>query len=1124
MKTVMVLHYQKSEGLLRLVIPGRPDPRECHSVASLKYLGKWIKACVFLVSLAPFAMFAQVSGGAFRGEVRDASNAVVPHAIIRVRSLESGTTVIDETNGEGLYNTPTLVPGSYTLAATKMGFQDTVVGPVILNVSQIVRVDFALVVGASTQSIQVEASGAQLLAVESADVSQVIVSKQVSEIPLNGRAWQQLITLSAGVNPGAPGESGSPNSVDVNGQRSKSNLFLVDGISTTSSAQGRGDSFNVPLEAVREFSVQAGAYSAEYGNVAGGVINLQSKSGTNSWHGSLFEFLRNDAFDAADFFSNATAQPKNSLHYNQFGGAIGGPIRRDRTFIFADYQGTVTHGASPMITTVPIAAERQGNFSGLLSLNGAIVPIYNPFGASIIRTPFAGNQIPASLIDPAAAAITALLPLPNQFGANGQSLAFNNYAVTPSATVNFHAFDVRIDHQFSPGNVIFARDSFQHTNSNSPSIFGEPLGGTILGAGPTSTGAQNAGIGHFWQINPSFTNEFRIGLNRETTALTQADYGRNLAQQFGIPGVNFSPQTSGLPAIAVAGLFSVGDSLLTPLYLASTDWNISEKLVGIKGRHILRFGFDYQHELGSTGYLVYGRGYYTYLNLTTSSVVGTPGGNAFASFLTGAPYEVLRDTFAPGLIGLISSRVGFYAQDDIKLAPSLTVNIGARYDLMPYPHEMHNRLSNFDPATGTMVLAGANAPANLVRTDYHDIAPRIGLAWAPGAGSTVVRAGYGIGFVDPLGGEGALNSNEFNLPFYYVNTVVQFPFTQQAETLGKGLPSLVVPSPETPNGNQRYIDPTERNPYSQTWSLGVQRAIARSLMGEIDYVGTSGVGLLTATDINAAAPGATNPVPRQPYGPSLSEIRELSDSAHSIYHGLQAKIEQRFARGLYFLGSYTWSKAIDNQSNGTDTAIAGGQYPQDPWNSHLDRGLSSFDIPQRFVASFVWELPLGRGRAFGRRLPGPVNGLVSGWQISGVLTAQSGSPFSVLMSCADVNAQGNNCRPNRIAGGAMPAGQQSIAEWFDRAAFVIPATAAYGNAGRNILYGPGMENLDVGLSRSFRWNENDARRVQIRGEFFNSLNHTNFGLPVNSIDSPSFGSVIAASPGREIQLGARVEF
>ncbi|HEY3826103.1 MAG TPA: TonB-dependent receptor [Bryobacteraceae bacterium] len=1074
-----------------------------------------------LALFAATAIVAQVSGGAFRGEVRDESNAVVPAAQVVIRSLDTGETVVTESNGEGLFSTPTLIPGRYSLQASKDRFKETVFGPVTLPVSRIVRVDLVLAVGARAESVQVEASGEQLLGTESADLAQIIVGKQVSEIPLNGRQWQQLITLSAGVTPGAPGETGSPNAVNIDGQRSKANLYLVDGISTTSSAQGRGNGFNIPLEDVREFSIQAGAYSAEYGDVAGGVVNLQSKSGTNEWHGSLFEFLRNDRFDAADFFSNATGQPKNSLRYNQFGGSVGGPIRRNKTFLFADYQGTITHGATPMITSVPTAAERQGDFSGLIGTGGAVVPIYNPFGASLVRPPFPGNIIPPSLIDPASARLTALLPQPNQAGA----LLFNNYAVTPSATSNFEAFDIRIDHQFSPGNSLFARESFQNTNAVLPSIFGNTLGGNLLGAGPEASGNQNAGIGHSWQISPSLINEVRIGLNRETTALTQADYGRNLATQNGISGVNLSPQTSGLPAIAVSGLFNIGGSLLTPLTLDTTAWNVSEKISWVKGRNIWRFGFDYQHELGSTGYLVYGRGYYTFLNLTTSSAVGAPGGNAFASFLTGAPYEVLHDEFPAGLVGLIADRWGFYAQDDIRLTPRLTVNIGARYDVMPYPHEMHNRLSNFDPATGTMLLAGVNTSPNLVNTDFGNVAPRVGLAWTPGRGdSTVLRAGYGIGFVDPLGGAGVLNSNEFSLPFYYLNTFTQFPFTAQTYTLSNGLPALTIPPPSAPNGNQRYVDPAERNPYSQTWSFNIQRAIGSSLMADLGYVGTSGVGLLTASNINAAPPGATNPVLRQPYGSALGAVLELSDSAHSIYHALQAKVEKRFSRGVYFLASYTWSKAIDDQSNGTDMAVAAGQYPQNPLNASLDRGLSSFDVPRRFTGSLVWEIPFGHGRAWASRLPGALDAVVGGWQLSGIFVAQSGSPFSVLMSCADVNAQGNNCRPNRLANGALPAGQQSIAGWFDTAAFAIPSTPAYGNAGRNILFGPALRNLDLGLSRTFPWGSSERRRIQVRAEFFNALNHTNFSLPVNSIDSPAFGSITSSAPGREIQLGARMEF
>src|ERR1700733_1834658 len=336
-----------------------PKIRRSQVTGRLSIAGKVVAIGALIFGIAN----AETSGGVFRGEVRDPASAIVPQAKIVIRSNETGTEVIAESNGDGLYITPTIIPGSYTLSATKPGFETEVFGPVILEVNQTVRVDFALNIGAASESVQVEASGAQLLSTESADVSQVIVSKEVSEIPLNGRTWQQLIDLSAGVNPGAPGESGSPNPVNINGQRDKANLYLVDGISTTSSAEGRGNDFNIPLEDVREFSVQAGAYSAEYGNVAGGVINLQSKSGTGNWHGSAFEFFRNDAMDAANFFSNATGQPKNPLRYNQFGGSVGGPLRRDKTFLFADYQGTLTHAGPPQIASLPVASQRLGDFS-----------------------------------------------------------------------------------------------------------------------------------------------------------------------------------------------------------------------------------------------------------------------------------------------------------------------------------------------------------------------------------------------------------------------------------------------------------------------------------------------------------------------------------------------------------------------------------------------------------------------------------------------------------------------------------------------------------------------------------------------------------------------------------------
>ena len=1062
---------------------------------------------------------AQTSGGVFRGEVRDPSSAIVPHASIVIRSNEAGTRTVAESNGDGLYVTPTLIPGSYTLSAVKPGFETEVFGPVTLEVNQTVRVDFGLNIGAASDSVQVEASGTQLLSTESGEISQVVVGKQVAEIPLNGRGWQQLINLSAGVNPGAPGRVGIAESREYQrttdeGEPVSGGWSLDDFVDPRARQRlqhpFRGcsrvlGSGRCVLGRVRQRGGRSHQPAVEIGHEQLARVAVRVLSQRRSGRGGFL------------FEPDRPAEERAALQPVRWIFGRPDPAQQD---VFLRRLSGNRH--AQCATNADERSFERTAVGEFFRTRGVPI-IYDPFSAGFARTQFANNTIPASLLDPAAVKITALLPQPNQFDGAGNPLPFNNYAVTRMDTSNVESFDVRLDHQFSEKHNIFARESFQNTSSIVPSLFGPPLGGTILGAGGTSARNQNAGIGYTYTISPTLINELRLGLNRQTTSLTQEDYGQNLAQQFGIPGVNTSPQTSGLSNLNVAGLFDIGGSLLTPLRLATTDWNFTEKITWIKGRHVIRLGFDYQHEMGSSGYLVYGRGLYTFLNLSTSSLIGKPGGNAFASFLVGAPYQILRDQFPPGLVGLLSYRTGFFAQDDIKVSAKLTVNLGARYDIMPYPREMHNRLSNFDPATGTMLIAGANTSQRLVNTDYKDLAPRVGLAYSP-SDKTVIRAGYGIGFIDPLGAAGALNSNQFNVPFYNLGNITEFPFLPPTYTLSSNLPGLVMPSPNAPTGNQRYIVPTDGNQYSQTWSFSVQRAINPALMFEVAYVGTSGNRLLAASNINAALPGATDPTKRQPYGPALGEIRELSNSAHSIYHGLQAKIEKRFSRGLYFLGSYTWSKSIDNQSNGTDNVIASGQYPQDPLNTSLDRGLSSFDRPHVFVGSVVWEIPFGRGSAERSRARELVDGVLGGWQVSGILSAQSGAPFSVLMSCADINAQGNNCRPNRLASGALPSDQRSIQQWFDTAAFAIPSTHEYGNAGRDILRAPGVNNIDLALSKSFPWGRVETRRLQIRSEFFNTLNHTNLGVPVNSIDSPAFGSITAAAPGREIQLGARLEF
>jgi hypothetical protein len=424
-----------------------------------------------------------------------------------------------------------------------------------------------------------------------------------------------------------------------------------------------------------------------------------------------------------------------------------------------------------------------------------------------------------------------------------------------------------------------------------------------------------------------------------------------------------------------------------------------------------------------------------------------------------------------------------------------------------------------------MLIARQNTGELLRDTYYKDLAPRIGLAFSPGRSlKTVIRAGYGIGFVDPLGSASVLSSNEFNIPFYFRDNITQFPFTAPTYKLSSLLPNLVIPPPTSPKGDQRYLAPKDRNQYSQTWSFGIQRAMSSSLMVETAYVGTSGNRLLMTTNINAAPPGSTDPVARRPFGSALGEIREFTNSAHSIYHGLQTKVEKRYSNGLYFLGSYTLSKSLDNQSNVTDDSAASGQYPQNPNNWGLDRGLSSFDRTHRFAGSAVWEIPFGRSKHGESSAPTIASAVLGGWQLSGILAAQTGSPFTVLMSCATINAEGNDCRPNRLSSGELAPDQRSISHWFGQTAFVIPSPQAYGNEGRNILRGPGSTNIDLALSKSFRWGSIETRRVQVRSEFFNSLNRANFDLPVHTMDSPARGTITSAASGRVIQLGARLEF
>lgn len=1068
---------------------------------------------LLLLSLA-FVVFnatlqAQSAGGVFRGLVKDQSGSVVPQAKIVIRSVATGVTVVTESSFEGLYVTPTLNPGQYTLTVEKAGFKRELLGPATLSVGQTVGADFLLVPGSTSESIEVRASSQQLVQTETSELSQVVASEQLSQLPLNGRVWQNLIGLSAGVNPGSPGQTGSPNPFNVNGQRDKGNLIRADGISVTPSGSGRGNGFGPPLDAIQEFSVQTNGFSAEYGNVTGGVVNLQFKSGTNNLHGSLFEFLRNDKLDATNFFSNATNQPKTPLRYNQFGGSLGGPIHKNKTFFFVDYQGTPTRNGIPQISTVPTAAERRGDFSKSRDASGNVPPIFDPSTGDQFQSGGVRNVIPQGNINAAAQKLLNQLPLPNQFDASGSPLLVNNYATATTNANTVHAFDVRLDHQFSEKQLLFGRYSFNNSNATTPCLFGPVLGGPPVECGSLATRGQNMVVGYTSILRPTLINEFRAGLNRGVGNLRQA--------------------VGELPNFSV-GALNFGGTVVAPLQTKANDWEFSDHLSWVKGRHNIKIGFDFAREFSDIFFLVYPTGFQLYLPLTTGSVAnlintGSFGGNSLASFLIGDPYLINRDRLdAPTRLRLV--RYGMFVQDDIKINARLTLNLGLRYDILPSYTEADNRISNFDPATRTQIVAGANGSDRLRNTDFHDFGPRLGLAYSlNGDHKTVLRAGYGISYVDSVGAPGPGIVGGRNIPFYFSSTLLNPVFAPPTYTLGGVLPPLTIPPASSPSGNLDYFPPTDRNPYSQTWNFSIQRALTDTLLLEVAYTGVRSDRAAVSSDLNAAPPGDPNTVSaRRPYGAAIATIRAIENIGYSQYHGLQIKMEKRFNHGLYFLGNYTWSKTIDLQSTGTDNTPAAGANAQNPNNFAAERGPATFDRTHRFTFSGIWEIPYGRGRQFGAQAPAVVNLLLGGWQFSGIFVGETGTPISVRMACADIGAEGDNCRPDRIADGNLPSGQRSINQYFDTKAFVIPKTPRYGNAGRNIIRAPGLSNIDFGLSKFFRWGQSEARLIQFRAEAFNALNNTHLGIPIPVIDAANFGTITYAGDPRVVQLGLRLQF
>jgi hypothetical protein len=1086
----------------------------------------------------PFGARPQDHSANVTGIVTDPKDAAVPSAVVTLTHIDQGLTRTTTTNDRGVYDFRFVPIGRYSLRISKPGFKEAGVGPFDLTVGQTARLDFRLDIGEITQSVEVPAA-AEILQSETSEVSQVIYNKQVTDLPLNGRNFDDLIPLSAGVTNG--GQRSANTGYNLNGSRTDQNLFLIDGQDNVD--MNNNLIIRPSIDAIEEFRIQTGTFSAEYGRAAGGVVSVVLKSGTNQFHGSAFEFLRNEKLDANNFFDNQvplqpgqTKAQRSSLRRNQFGGTLGGPIYRSKTFFFVDYQGTREIAGKSTIQSVPTIAERQGDFSRTLR------PGQNLFQNALLGAVYPGQKIPASQLDPAAVKLANLYPLPNQPGVliPGQG-TINNFAIAGNSTADSDQFDVKIDHRLAAPDTLSGHYTFGQSDQSIPAAFGSVgpcIGcGVVLDllAGSPNGRNQNAGISETHLFKPAVVNQFRIGVARTHSFYQTSDGGKNLASEIGIKNVNVSPLTTGLPWFYFTPSPSwIGTSPFTPSVNGYTNWQLTEIISFLIGRHSFKAGYEMHRRDNDGAGNFFGKGAYIFAPFFT--------GNAFGDFMTGRALVLQQDLY-PGTVGWRGKEFGWFIQDDFKVSARLTLNMGIRYDIFPGNVEAHDRVSNLNPLQGTVILAGKNgAPRNFLNTDYNNLGPRFGFAYALDPHkNTVMRGGYGISYVNF---NNVLNYAGLNPPYTRAFNLVNLSPTFDAQyKISDGLPVQLAPTPENfnpnnPSGSFRQLDPHARTPYTQYFSFNIGRVLPGNMGFEIGYVGTKGTKLPGEVEGNPAPPGdpSTTEQRRIHHGtiPNVGSITYYINGFSSIYHSLQAKLEKRLSYGLQFLTTYTYSKSIDNKSG---SAVTGGSdsnpssKPENPFDWNADRGLSSFDRRHRFVTAFNYELPFGAGRKFGGRWNAAANGILGGWQLNGVVSLSSGLPFNVFASsAAQCGCSAGELRPDRIKDGRLPDSQRSVHQWFDKTAFVDPpaSTAAapgrYGTAGRNIIPGPNFRNLDLSLFKRFPLGE--GREIQLRGEFFNVFNHANFLYPTSTANAAwtSGGILTAALPPRIGQVAVKILF
>jgi hypothetical protein len=1053
--------------------------------------------------LAASSLQAQVDTGTILGTVRDSTGAIVPGAKVTISNEGTSFTQSTTTSSSGNYVFTPLRIGAYTVEVQQPGFKTQRKTGQQLNIQQQLVVDFILSPGEVTTTVDVSAQ-APVLQTESGSVGQVIGSQSVNDLPLNGRNYTFLARLTTGVNAGQPeGRGLNANGwFEANGTRADQNNYLLDGIDNNSNSvdflSGAAYVLKPPIDAIAEFKLQTNSFSAEFGRAGGAVLNASLKSGTNEFHGSLWEFLRNDALDAADFFQNATGSKKGAFRQNQFGATIGGPVIKNKTFFFADYEGTRIRQAVPETATVPTQAEAASgytNFSDLMALqtghltdaNGNQYPIGTIFdpattatnaNGAYIRQPFPGNTIPASRLDPNAVKLLQLMPAPTQPG------LYNNFNVNRSSSNDINQIDTRVDQYFSEHDQMFGRFSWSHNPQFIPGPFTGYADGGGFGDGDQNFNTMGAALSYTHSFSPTLINEARLGFNREYTSRVQP-YGNsttNIPALFGIQGVLQTPGNGGLPYLGIGGLSQLGSSewLVSDRY--SNTIQFTENLTKIYGKHTFKAGMEFQQITFPWIAPPYSRGGYSFNGSFTSIPNVTDSSTGRAQFLLnpptnglGGPNSISLSNF--GDVAATRAYGGAFFQDDWKVTQKLTLNLGLRWDYFSPTGETYGAQANFVPGTpfsGAQYIIPANRQNNpalsssfmqtlqqdgikLVYSNaYHgsglaniqdtNFSPRFGFAYQA-TNRFVIRGGYGIyyGAFENRGGYPSLGYNyPFQYSFYYYAPNSQSPMvlpngqfgTLENSVAGIPLnPALVKGSGLTLRGIQLNY----KTPYVQSGNLTLQYQLTQSTSLEAGYVGSLSRHLETFVGTNNASvllPPGTNITPYIPF-PNFAPGSPYDDTiGNADYHSLQTKLEHHFANGLDMLVAYTYAKTLTDAGDLLSGGGVGGfRAPDLPnFGIHGDWGLAPFDIRHSFVASGTYDLPIGRGRSYLSNLNKVANGFIGGWSTNWILTLHSGNPQTI--GCTYSTGADTGCYALYTGAGLYTG--QSVAHFYNAAAFTNP--------------------------------------------------------------------------------------